>query len=181
MPSRKILGGAADFHRFMVEELRPQIAALGPVDPANQSLIGYSLGGLFALGVLFDHPGAYKTIVAGSPSIWWNNQELLQKEPAFAAAVRAGKISTRLLVTSGQWEQDANAPGLPTDPAKRAAQLKEMAEAKMVDNARALAGRLAALKGAPGYRVRYVLFPEETHLTGIPAATSRGVAFSFAP
>lgn len=174
-------GGAALFHRFMIEELRPQIATLAPVDPANQSLIGYSLGGLFALGVLFDHPDAYRTIVAGSPSIWWNDRELLQKEAAFAAAVRAGKVSTRLLVTSGQWEQDGHAPDLPADPAKRAAELKEMADAKMVDNARALATRLAALKGAPGYRVRYVLFPEETHLTGIPASTSRGVAFSFAP
>lgn len=174
-------GGAADFHRFMVEELRPQIAALAPVDAANQSLIGYSLGGLFALGVLFDHPDAYRTIVAGSPSIWWNNRELLQKEAGFAVAVRAGRVSTRLLITSGQWEQDPSAPGLPLDPAKRAAELKEMADAKMVDNARGLAARLAAVKGAPGYSVRYVLFPEETHLTGIPASTSRGVAFSFAP
>ena len=174
-------GGAARFHRFMMEELRPQIATLAPIDPANQSLIGYSLGGLFALGVLFDHPDAYRTIVAGSPSIWWNNRELLQKEAAFAAAVRAGKVSTRVLITSGAWEQDPNAPDLPADPAKRAVQLKEMTEAQMVDNARALAGRLSALHGAPGYRVRYVLFPEETHLTGIPAAASRGTAFAFAP
>lgn len=174
-------GGAADFHRFMIEELRPQVATLAPVDTGNQSLIGHSLGGLFALGVLFDHPNAYKTIVAASPSIWWNNRELLQKEAGFAAAVRAGTVSTRLLITASQWEQDPNAPGLPVDPVKRAAKLKEMAEDKMVDNAHGLAARLSALKGAPGYRVRYVLFPEETHLTGVPAAISRGVAFSFAP
>lgn len=174
-------GGAARFHRFMTEELRPQLAALAPTDPANQSLIGYSLGGLFALGVLFDHPDAYRTVVAGSPSIWWNNRELLQKEAAFAAAVRAGKVSTRVLITSGAWEQDPDAPDLPSDPAKRAVQLKEMNDAQMVDNARALAGRLGALKGAPAYRVRYVLFADETHLTGIPAAASRGLAFAFAP
>lgn len=174
-------GGAARFRRFMIEELRPQLAALAPTDPANQSLIGYSLGGLFALGVLFDHPEAYRTIVAGSPSIWWNNRELLAKEAGFAAAVRAGKVSTRVLITSGAWEQDPNAPDLPSDPAKRAIQLKEMNDAQMVDNARALAARLGALRGAPNYRVQYVLFADETHLTGIPAAASRGLAFAFQP
>lgn len=174
-------GGAALFHRFMIEELRPQIASIAPVDNADQSLIGYSLGGLFALGVLFDHPDSYKAIVAGSPSIWWNHREILKKEAGFAAAVRAGKVSTRLLITSDQWEQEINAASLPSDPVKRASELKDLAESRMVDNARDLAGRLAKLKGAPGYRVRYVLFPEETHLTGIPASTSRGVAFTFLP
>ena len=174
-------GGAALFHRVMVKELRPRIAAMAPVDQANQSLIGYSLGGLFALGVLFDHPGAYRTIVAGSPSIWWNKREVLHKEAAFAAAVKAGKVATRLLITSDTWEQFPADADLPSDPKKRAAALKDAADAAMVDNARGLADRLGALKGAPGYRVRFVLFPEETHLTGVPASTSRGIAFTFLP
>lgn len=174
-------GGAALFHRFMIEELRPVIAAMAPVDSNNQSLIGYSLGGLFALDVLFDHPQAYRTIVAGSPSIWWNMRELLRKEAGFAAAVRAGKVSTRVLITADEWEQFLPASELPSDPKARAAALKEAADAAMVDNAKRLAARLGALRGAPGYRVRYVLFPEETHLTGIPASTSRGVAFTFLP
>ena len=42
---------------------------------------------------------------------------------------------------------------------------------------RELAARLKAVKGPPGYEVRYALFPEETHNSGIPASTSRGVAF----
>lgn len=174
-------GGAALFHRFMIEELRPAIATLAPVDARNQSLIGYSLGGLFALGVLFDHPEAYRTIVAGSPSIWWNRRELLRKEAGYAAAVRAGKVTTRLLITSDMWEQFPPDSILPTDPKQRAAELKDAADGAMVDNARGLARRLGALRGAPGYRVRYVLFPEETHLTGIPASASRGIAFIFAP
>lgn len=174
-------GGAALFHRFMIEELRPVIAAMEPVNRENQSLIGYSLGGLFALGVLFDHPDAYRTVVAGSPSIWWNNRELLKKEAGFAAAVRAGKVSTRLLITSDGWEQSPPDNALPSDPKARAAELKEAADAAMVDNAKRLANRLGTLKGALGYRVRYALFPEETHLTGIPASTSRGVAFTFLP
>lgn len=174
-------GGATLFHRFMIEELRPVIAAMAPVDAKNQSLIGYSLGGLFALCVLFDHPDAYHTIVAGSPSIWFNDRELLRKEPGFAAAVRAGRVTTRVLITSDGWEQTPPDSQLPTDAKQRTAALKTAAEYAMVDNAKGLASRLGGLKGAIGYNVRYVLFPEETHLTGNPSATSRGVAFTFIP
>jgi uncharacterized protein len=76
-------GGAEAFHRFMMEELRPRIAGLYRVDLHNQSLMGYSLGGLFALHVLFEQPDAYRTFVVGSPSIWWNDREVLQGEAGF--------------------------------------------------------------------------------------------------
>lgn len=56
-----------------------------------------------------------------------------------------------------------------------------MQAARMVDNARELATRLKALSGAKGYEVRYTVFAGETHNTGIPAATSRGVAFLVKP
>jgi hypothetical protein len=174
-------GGGEDFHRFMVEELRPIIARAVKVDPGRQALMGYSLGGLFTLNVMFHHPDAYQTYVAGSPSIWFDGRRLLEGEAAFSDLVRAGKTAPRLLITSDGWEQSAQAPDLPASDAARAKAVADMTAARMVDNARELAGRLAALKGGAGYQVRYALFPEETHLTGIPAATSRGVAFVVKP
>lgn len=173
-------GGAALFHRFMMEELRPVIAAMAPVNRQDQSLIGYSLGGLFALGVLFEHPEAYHTIVAGSPSIWWNNRELLRKEAGFAAAVSGGTVSKRLLITSDECEQLPQDEETPSDRECPTTPLGTPASVTMVDDARGLAKRLAGLTGASGYQVSYVLFAGETHLTGIPASTSRGVAFTFA-
>ena len=174
-------GGAEEFHRFMVEELRPIIARTAKVDLGKQALMGYSLGGLFTLNVMFRHPDAYQTYVAGSPSIWFDGRKLLEGEAAFSDLVRAGKTAPRLLITSDGWEQAADAPDLPASGDARAKAIAEMAAARMVDNARDLAGRLAALKGGAGYQVRYALFPEETHLTGIPASTSRGVAFVVKP
>lgn len=174
-------GGADAFHRFMVEELRPVIARMYKVDPANQTLVGYSLGGLFALHVMFSHPDAYRTFVAGSPSIWWNDREVLKGEAGFAAAVRSGKAAPRLLITSDEWEQSETSPYLPSSGPERAKEIAEMNSDAMVDNARGLAMRLAALKGAAGYQVEYALFPHETHLTGIPAATSRAISFAIAP
>jgi uncharacterized protein len=170
-------GGGEDFHRFMMEELRPLIARTNAVDPADQSLMGYSLGGLFALHVMFHHPDAYRNYVAGSPSIWWNGREVLKGEADFASAVRAGKAAPRLLITSDGWEQSTEAPGFPASGKARARAVAAQNASRMIGNARELAGRLKAIKGPPGYEVRYALFPEETHNSGIPASTSRGVAF----
>ena len=183
MPGSKVndYGGADAFHAFMMDELRPIVGKTYPVDPRKQALIGYSLGGLFALHVMFHHPQAYQTYVAGSPSIWFDGGKLLQSEASFAQAVRTGKAAPRLLITSGGWEQAEDSPDLPPSGEARAKGMAQMNAARMVDNARELAARLHALNGAPGYQVRYVVFPQETHRTGIPASTSRAVAFVLAP
>ena len=180
-PRAEDFGGADDFYRFMTEELRPRIATAYPTDPAAQTLMGYSLGGLFTLHVLFHHPDAYRTYVAGSPSIWWNDREVLKTEAAFSDAVRSGKVAPRVLITSDAWEQDPPEAGLPPAGPERDSAVKALAAARMVDNARDLAARLKALPGGLGYVVHYVLFPEETHETGIPAASSRGFTFATSP
>jgi len=176
-PKPQDYGGADAFHRFMMEELRPAIGRLYSVNLADQSLMGYSFGGLFALDVLFKHPTAYRNYVVGSPSIWFNDREVLKGESRFSDAVRSGLAAPRILITSDRWEQSEEAPNLPKSGEDRAKALADMAGFRMVDNARELADRLKALRGGAGYEVRYTLFPEETHQTGIPAATSRGVAF----
>lgn len=174
-------GGAALFHRFMIEELRPMIAAMAPLDTANQSLIGYSLGAYFVMNELFDHPGEYRSYVAGSPILWWNDREILAKVPRFLARVKAGEIAPRILMTVGSYEQDPDAPSLPTSGPEREAALKRQALDQMVDNARALVGQLASVKGTPSYAVQFVLFDKETHLSAIPAAMSRGLSFALRP
>jgi predicted alpha/beta superfamily hydrolase len=168
-------GGAEAFHQFMMQELRPLIMRLYAVDPHKQSLMGYSFGGLFVLHVLFEQPDAYNSYVVGSPSIWWNDREVLKGEAGFASAVRAGKAAPRILVTSNEWEQFEGASGLPPE------QVKILKLVRMVDNARELESRLQAIQGSTGYDVQYFLFLHETHGSGIPAAASRGIAFISRP
>lgn len=155
-------GGGDAFYKFMVEELQPTVKQLVPVDPSQQSLMGYSLGGLLAAHILLTHPEAYKNFIISSPSIWWNNKELLKDVPRFAQRVSAGEVSPRILVTSAELEQSATS---------RSAGLK------MVDNAREFADQLKSIKGSPGYSVAYVVFQGESHNAGMPAATSRGISF----
>jgi predicted alpha/beta superfamily hydrolase len=178
-PLPENFGGAADFHRFLTEELRPAIAARWQVDPGNQTLYGYSLGGLSVLTTLFAHPDAYKTFVAASPSIWWNNRSLLDGEAEFTRRVEAGEVAPRVLITIGALEQDP--PKVPP-PGYTEADVKTLiAEARMVDNARDLGARLAALKGAGGYVARFHEFAGEDHLTAMPGSIARAMDFALRP
>ena len=177
-PSAEDFGGAEPFYRFLVEELRPAIAAAFKVDPARQSLYGHSLGGLFTLGVLFRHPEAFQTYAASSPSIWWNRRALLKLVPAFEKRVAAGEVSARVLVMIGALEQT---PPPTPPPGYTAVQMRKLLkEGRMVDNARELGARLAALKGEPRYHARFVEFEEEDHQSVVPASLSRALTFALA-
>jgi len=178
-PKAENYGGAEAFLGFLTEELRPRIADAYPVNLADQTLYGHSLGGLFALGVLFEKPETFRTYVASSPSIWWNRRAVLKREPAFARRVGAGEIAPRVLVTIGALEQTAG----PTPPAgiTRSQAMRLLKRARMVDNARELGARLAALKGAPGYVARFAEFADEDHMSVVPASLSRMLTFALQP
>ena len=76
-----------------------------PVDSSRDILFGHSLGGLFALHVLFTHPEAFKTYLVLSPSIWFNNRVVLSHEAEFAASVKSGKTYPRVFVAVGGEEE----------------------------------------------------------------------------
>jgi len=178
-PKAADYGGADAFRRFLIEELRPLIAAEYKVDPARQTLYGHSLGGLFTLGVLFEHPEAFQTYVASSPSIWWNRRALLRLAPAFEKRVTRGEVAARVLVMIGALEQS---PPAILPPGVTAAQMRKLGRiARMVDNARELGERLAALKGVDGYVARFAEFADEDHMSVVPASLSRALRFALRP
>lgn len=178
-PTAGTYGGAEPFYRFLTRELRPVIAAQYKTDPTRQTLYGHSLGGLFTLGVLFNHPEAFSTYVASSPSIWWNTRAVLKDEAGFVQKVKSGAVSPRVLIMVGGKEQD---PPDPLPPGTtRAQEAKLMNDFRMVDNARDLGERLKALKGAPPYKVVVHVFEDEDHMSVIPASLSRAFTFALKP
>jgi uncharacterized protein len=70
-------GGAAEFLRFISEELSPWLAANFDVELENSTICGISLGGLFVLHTLLTRPKAFRRYIAVSPAIWWANRSLL--------------------------------------------------------------------------------------------------------
>jgi pimeloyl-ACP methyl ester carboxylesterase len=172
------LGGAAAFLAFLDDEVKPAVASTMQVDEHRQALFGHSLGGLFALYVLFKHPESFDTYVAGSPSIWWSNKVLLQALPAFKARVAQRRLQKRLLMTMGALEYHTNPEEL------RLIRKMDLKGAKdlpgvvdMPGNAAALARELKPL-AAEGLQVEYVAFADETHNSVIPAYLSRGARFT---
>ncbi|WP_207483666.1 alpha/beta hydrolase [Arenibaculum pallidiluteum] len=172
-------GGATAFLRFIEEELKPAVARALPVDPGRQSILGHSYGGLFVLHVLFTSPGSFQTYVAGSPSIWFGDRRVLAGEAPFAASLAERPAGTlRLLVGVGGHEQDLS-------PAERrsphaAARAVRKAGNRMVDEAAALAARLAPLS-IHGLRTEFVQFAGEDHASVLPVLIGRGIGFALLP
>ena len=172
-------GGSELFYRFIIEELRPAIAASYAIDAHQQTLYGHSLGGLFVLGVMFKHPESFNRYVASSPSIWWDKRSVLKGEGGFLAQAKSAKHPIRLLICVGSKEQDPYSQAPPGNMPLSEVN-KKIAEARMVDNARDLAQRLKA--GAKsGLSVRFQQFSGEDHLSVVPASISRALGFALEP
>lgn len=173
-------GEAEAFHQFLIKELRPLIAASYPVDHGETVLWGHSFGGLFALHVLFNHPETYRTYLVNSPSINWSGGAILQDEAKLTAAMLQDQVAPRVLLTAGEYEERL-AGHVKLHPGVTREQMQEMLTAfGMVTNVVALGDRLKALEGPPGYEAETIIFGEETHLSVIPAAISRGLRFALA-
>jgi predicted alpha/beta superfamily hydrolase len=173
-------GGLDAFLKVIETEIEPEVAALAPVNPAEATLFGHSFGGLAVLHELFVHPAAFRGYVAVSPSLFWDNRSVLRDEPGFVAQVTSGKVAPRVLIMAGA-EEAALWTKLPPGNPFTLDQINGFVRTlRMVDNARDLATRLAAVKGGRGYKVTGIVLPDEGHLSEPPAALSRAVRTLYA-
>lgn len=68
-----ISGGADNFRSFLKNELIPYINKKYPSDGEN-TLVGGSLAGLFAVYTLLKDPGLFKSYIAVEPAMHWDNR-----------------------------------------------------------------------------------------------------------
>ena len=71
-------GHSEDFIQFMEKELIPFMNTKYSTSP-QRFLLGQSLGGLLATEVLWKKPDLFTHYIITSPSLWWNNESLLQE------------------------------------------------------------------------------------------------------
>jgi predicted alpha/beta superfamily hydrolase len=69
-------GGGKNFVSFMEKELFPYIEANYPTVPYRM-FIGHSFGGLLVMDTLLDKPELFNSFIAIDPSMWWDNELLL--------------------------------------------------------------------------------------------------------
>ncbi|MEI6456253.1 MAG: alpha/beta hydrolase-fold protein [bacterium] len=66
-------GGTEKFHAFLSKELIPYIEKNYRTEPFR-ILMGQSLGGLFVIHTLVNHPASFQGYIASSPSLMWNEE-----------------------------------------------------------------------------------------------------------
>jgi predicted alpha/beta superfamily hydrolase len=94
-------GGAGEFHRFLETELFPLIEDRYRTQP-YRALAGWSLGGLFTVHTFLDRSDLFSAYIAISPSLWWDNQLVVQTADSLR---RAGAVTGKpLVVTLGSLE-----------------------------------------------------------------------------
>lgn len=161
-------GGADEFIRVLEEEIKPFVQARYNIDYAHQSIWGQSYAGLTALRILFRKPNAFSTYVFSSPSIWWNDREILADEASFISSIGASDLDLKVLITSAADEQYRG-----SDPTLLAGETM-----RLVDNATELAERMSAFN-PQRIKVTRTIFDGEVHNTVPTASLSRTMRFAF--
>jgi predicted alpha/beta superfamily hydrolase len=170
-------GGGEEFLEMIEAQIKPQIEASLPVDRSRQALFGHSFGGLFVLYALFTRPGAFRTWIAASPSIYWEDREIDRFYAGFAADP-ATQPDARLHLSAGEYETEKLAP-FQIGAADEAERLAQKAVTLLDRNAIDLAERLNALPSRP-IQARFEQHPGENHMSLLPVAVNRAIQAAFA-
>lgn len=99
-------GSAKKFLTLLEQIVKPYIYENYQVDCNKQTLFGHSLGGLFALHILFSNTHLFQNYIIGSPSIWWNEKEVLKNESNFLATINDLESVVRVFLFVGSLEKD---------------------------------------------------------------------------
>jgi enterochelin esterase-like enzyme len=96
---------AGGLESFIFGDLLPAVEADYPLtaDPARRVLGGHSLGAVAALHLAARHPGAFGSVVAGSPALWWPGEHG-QLRGADVTAAYAGSTPGWLFLDAGTEE-----------------------------------------------------------------------------
>lgn len=70
------VGGSAAFRTFIRKELMPEVDARYRTTKET-AIVGESLAGLFVVETFLLEPDLFDTYIAFDPSLWWNDQKLL--------------------------------------------------------------------------------------------------------
>ena len=156
-------GGAAGLLDELVGAVLPSVR--DRLDVGEVAVGGWSLSGLFAAWAWRERPDVFAHLLAISPSLWWHDARLV----AEGVPPRSG---SRAFISAGQHEEGDVSNVWP----QRFANADQRSMAAMVRNARSY----GAACSAAGIATDTVVFPDEHHVTLMPASMSRGLRHLFA-
>ncbi len=153
-PGSSESGGAPAFLGFIEKELMPLIDSKYKADPANRTLYGYSMGGLFGTYVLFTKPTLFKNILIGSPALSYANGVIFDIEKQYATTHR--ELPVHVFIEVGELET----PG------------QKVPNKKLVD----------ILKNERDYNnldLHTIVIEKVTHLTGKPVTMLKALGWAY--
>lgn len=145
-------GGADALLAALKDEIIPWVEERYPAT-AERGLIGYSLGGLFAIHALLTTPGSFTHYLLGSPSLYWNDEVMFERERAYSSKHR--DLPARVFLSVGT-----------NEGAEHVGRVLRFAEALQSRN-------------YPGLELERHIFLDQTHSAGIGATMSRGLMSLF--
>jgi uncharacterized protein len=153
LPADPPSGGAGEFLEFLRQEAIPFVEGRYRADPGDRGVWGHSLGGLFAAYALLNSPDTFQRYLMSSPSLAWDDGLLVQAAANFAST--RGPVRARVYSAFGAEE-----------PESAIAAWREF---------------FAALESGnrPGLSTRAVLIPDTDHMTILPTAFVRGMAYLY--
>lgn len=170
-------GGGEGFLRFIEDDLKPLLESRFPIDRDRQTLFGHSFGGLFALYALCRRPRAFRTWVAVSPAISWEDSVIAGIRDTVTAETWHA-FDGRVLLSAGAYESADLAPfqrGRPDAETRR----EHMRKTRTLETARDWAAEINALAGRED-AASYETFAGENHMSVLPVAVGRAVQAAFA-
>ncbi len=176
-----MMGGADRFLAFLVEELKPWVRDRFGVDPDDSALFGDSLGGLFATHVLLSEPASFRRYGIGSPSLWWDEEVMFEREAEYARS--HDDLPAKVFFSVGAYENlEGRRRFLEQLPAEERAKAEAEDEADpMVDMVDATERMVALLRGRkyPMLQIESEVLPGEYHETAPPLNLSRSLRYLF--
>ena len=144
-----VSGGAGKFLRVIKEEIIPFIDHTYRTNQ-DRALAGHSFGGLFAAYALFHQPDLFSRYLISSPSLDWDEEEIFREETQFYHSAHPTH-SAKIFICGGSLEPDPMIPDI------------ERLKA------------LLAQRNYTGWQISEQIFLNETHLSVLPFALSRGL------
>lgn len=95
-------GGASAFVDVLRKEIIPLLNSKYKTTK-DRGIIGHSYGGLFATYCLFSAPDLFNRYGILSPSLWWNNREMVALEKVFAK--KNQQLNAQVFMSVGEKEQ----------------------------------------------------------------------------
>jgi predicted alpha/beta superfamily hydrolase len=157
-----VFGEAQAYGRFVTAEVFPLVAASYRADMSRKVFVGHSYGSLLGLQLLLDDPHAFEHYILGSPSLWYDQGVMFEREKQYAGRHKDMRAS----VFFGIGALETLAPGR-----KRSRQEED---ADMVADLRDFDSALRSRR-YPGLRTRLEVFADEDHASVFPLVLTHGL------